>query len=274
MNRSLASACLLAASALAVFAEDDSRPKEPILPAMPAQAAWTLEFGNSAPPKNPDDSVPDKSDSSLNRITIFKDGTTFHVVSEKNIDGYREAWIVGGMVFLIVPGIDYCALVDSAIFPATDFSSSDFEYFQWLRPADYAGMDKRDGQKVFLFEADSLKRPMSARDRAEIVSVRETLREGNSLLPSTDPAEAKPQNAKQAADAGLLRALGWGPKFRAWLDPATQHPLALESGDLHIRVRYLPAPGLLTVPFSVQRRLEAIRQEQQRLQKRPTRPAR
>jgi len=268
MNRLLATTCLFAACALPAPAADESpRPKEPLLPAMPERSAWVLEFGTSkAPAKGTDDTAAEKQPNpDANKITISKDGTTYRVTSAIDVGGYREAWVIGGTVFLVVPGTDRCALVDATFFPETDFSKGDFEAFEWVRPADYTGVVDLGGQKVFGFEADSLKRPLSARESANVTAIRKSMAGDGDL--SGDPA-------KPVSDDALLHALGWGPKFNAWLDPVTQRPLALESGDLHIRVRYLPDPGPLTPPASVIQRIDAIRKEQQRLQKRPTRPKR
>lgn len=261
-------ACLLGFSAASVFrasaADEPPRPREPLLSAMPARAAWMLEFLNAGDPGNGEAGSP--LPLTANRITVFKDGATYRVVSEKSIDGCREAWVVEGLVFLLNSS-SRCALVDNFIFPCTDFSAGDFEDFQWLRLSDYAGLGDFDGKKAFVFEADSLKRPMSARDRSAVATTRQSLQGDELSLETTAPTKA-------ASDSDVLRLLGWGTTCRAWLDVATQKPLYLESGDHRIRVKYLPPPEPLALPQPIALRMEAIRKERLLLQKRPTRSKR
>jgi hypothetical protein len=269
MNRILPIACLLGLSAVSVFrvsaADEPPRPKEPLLSAMPARSAWMLEFLHAAGPKNGETGSPPPP-LTANRITVSKDGTTYRVVSEVSIDGCREAWVIDGLVFLLNSS-SRCSLVDSVTFPSTDFSTGDFEDFQWLRLSDYAGLGDFDGKKAFVFEADSLKRPMSARDRSAVATTRQSLQGDELSLETAAPGKA-------TSDSDVLRLLGWGTTCRAWLDVATQKPLYLESGDHRIRVKYLPPPEPLVLPQPIALRMEAIRKERLLLQKRPTRSKR
>jgi hypothetical protein len=243
---------------------------------MPELAAWTLEF-SGAPRKTVRDTNPTaepKPDPARNQITIARDRTVRRISSEKSIGGNREAWVVGKSVFLL--NGSRCTLVDASAFPGADFSHGDFEYFQWLRPTNCVGLVDFEGRKAFLFEEDSLKRAMTPRERANVAAARQSLSGGGELPElSLDSAEARPvQPPKEVTEADVLRQLGWGAKFRAWIDAATQRPLYLESGDLHIRVRYLPDPGALTLPPPILARLKAIQEEEARLARKPARPRR
>lgn len=271
MSSRLAAACLIAVNMLPARAtEIPPRPTEPILPPMPARAAWMLEFEGA--PRKPtvgaDSSAEAKPDPAVNRVTIFRDGRICRIVSEKTIGGYREAWIIDGNSVFLVNG-NRCVLVDASAFPCTDFSSGDFEYFQWLRPDNYVDFVDFEKRKAFVFEADSLTRPMTARERARMALFRQPSPELAGL--TSDSPEKAP---RAVSDAELLRLLGWGEKFRAWIDATTQRPLYLESGNLRIRVRYLPDPGPLTPPPPVLRRQEAIKKENAILSRKPARPAR
>lgn len=261
-NRISVIACLLGFFAAFSSSAQEIRPKEPLLSAMPSRAAWVLEFQNAADLGSGDPGSPPPPET--NKIAISKDGTTYRVVSEKSIDGCREAWVVDGLIFLLNSS-SRCALVDNFVFPCTDFDDGDFEDFQWLRLSDYAGLGDFDGKKAFVFGADSLKRSMSARDRSAVATAREML-QGDELSQETIAPK------KAASDSDVLRLLGWGTTCRAWLDVATQKPLYLESGDHRIRVKYLPPPEPLVLPQPIALRMEAIRKERLLLQKRPARP--
>lgn len=262
MNKISAIGCLLGICFVCAAPAQEVRPKEPLLAPMPARSAWVLEFQNATGPESKKEVPP-----TINRITIFKDGTTYRVTSEKSIGGCQEAWVVDGRVFLLSGDAARCALVDWSAFPCTDFSAGDFENFQWLRSTDYLGVGDLEGKKAFVFEADSLKRPMSARDRAEVSTAKQSLR-GEGLSTEEGPSTW----AKPVPDSDVLRLLGWGTTCRVWMDIATQKPLCLETGDFRIRVKYLPPPESLVLPPSIAARLEAIRKEEQLFKKRPTRP--
>jgi len=267
MNSRFASICLLAVNVLIMSATDEQpRPREPLLPAMPQQAAWVLEFSE---PAGTTEETPggdgSRALSPSNRITIAKDGPVYRVMSEKSVNGYREAWVVGGRMFLIMPDASRCALADISLFPGTDFSHGDFEYFQWLQSGNCIGMAEFEGRKTFVFETDSLKHLMSARDSSAVSNARQALHEDALSM-------EKGSSPKEAADGEVLHQLGWGATFRAWIDAVSQRPLCFESGGLRIRVRYIPFPGPLTLPPSVLQRLKEIGEEQRRLQKRSSHP--
>ena len=236
------------------------KPRDPILPRMPERSSWTIQFGRVAP-EDPNQTAPGKEALS-NRLTVTKDGTTYRVVAEKPVGGVREAWVVGSVVFLLAPDGMQCAVADSSAFPGTDFSRSDFEAFEWVSAKNFTGSGERENRRVFIFETDSLKRVLSARERGLVVDAQLALQGEDTSAPTT------------VSDEAVLQTLGWAGTVKALLDQSTQRPIFLESGAYRVQVGILSGSAALTLPTPIRERLDLIAREASALQKRPTRPAR
>lgn len=256
MNRKyvilLAAGLVLLQSAVA----QEIKPKEPILPRMPAKSAWTLEYGGGAQAAQPGQT----SDPAQNRIAITKDGDIYRLVSEKSIGGFQEAWVIRDIVYLLAPGGERCVVADATTFPASDFSRSDFEAFQWVQAKNYIGISDLDQRKVFVFEAASLQRPLSRREQSLVDGVRQSLM-----------GEETSSENRKVSDEEIIETLGWAPTFKATLDAQSQIPVSMESGAFRLRVRIGTGATSLSIPAAVQKRIEAGEQAQSR---RPTKPAR
>jgi hypothetical protein len=250
MNRYIATILGLA-SGLHFLSAQDAALKDPILPRMPDQSAWMLEFSETAPAGQP--AAP-----SQNRITVTKNGRIYRLVSEKPYGGFHEAWVIGTMVFLLTPDGGRSVVADMTAFPASDFSQSDFEPFQWVQSTNFSGVAEVEKRKAFVFQTDTLKRAMSRREQSLVAGARQALRSETS--------------SEAVSDASVLQSLGWAGTFRATIDAQTQRPLSMESGSYSVRVQILPeAPGL-SIPAAIQKRLDAMEREQKSLDRRPTRP--
>lgn len=251
---------LLAAGTLCLrtLEAQDIRPREPILPRMPERSAWILQFARTTPeapatrpPKAP----------ATTRITITKDGTTYRLVSDQPIGGSKEAWVIGQRLFLLSPDGSSCVIADPSVFPASDFSQSDFEPFEWVRSTNFSGLANLEKRMVFVFETGSLQRALSRREQSLVSGVRQT-------LGGEDPAASRQAFSEEA----VLKMLGWANSIRAMLDAETQRPVRQEYGDEVIQVYYLPDTKALAVPPPIQARLTAISRESRALERRPTRP--
>lgn len=250
----------LAALGLPLLSAQEIRPKEPMLPRMPERSSWTILFGRAAP-EEAGRNEPGKQ-ALTNRLTVSKDGTTYRVVSEKPVGGVREAWVVGSVVFLLSSDGLRCAIADSSAFPGTDFSRSDFEAFEWVSAKNFIGSSERENRRVFVFETDSLKRVLSARERGLVVDAQMALQ------------GEEPSTPVVVSDEAVLQVLGWAGTVKALLDQSTQRPVLLESGAYRVQVEILAGSPALSLPAPIRERLDLIAREASALQKRPTRPAR
>lgn len=250
---------------LEVKASDSPRPREPVLANMPDRAAWVLEFGSKPADPVPGEKPPD--DPFGGAFSITKNGKIYRVISEKSIGGYKEAWVIGSLVFLVNADASRCALVDTSAFPASDFSNGDFEHFQWINASNFIGVGELDGREVFVFETDALKRSLSSRDRAAVQGAIQGLMGAKSTNESAG-TDAAPDANVAISNEDVLRELGWGQTIRAYVDMQTQRPLLLESDKLRISVKHLPIPTALTPPAVITRRLEAIQEESKLLNRR------
>ncbi len=257
-------------------AQVDSSPlREPILPRMPARSAWTLTYSQkTAPPQSTDEAGGKVNVPSSMTATIQKDGTIYHVHYAQAVAGYTDIWSINGITLAVNSAATGVAIVSSVLFPLTDFSTGDFEDFTWVQKPYFKGKQKLGDREVLVFEADSLKRQLTARERSIISQMQNdnhTDQQG-AILDDPESAKKPPREIKPLQRDEILKTLGWDRSTLAYLDPATQQPVLLTSGDFKVSIGYLPAGQALTPPKIVIDRMVLERDKMRSFQKKSSQP--
>lgn len=218
--------------------------REPLIARMPDRSSWIIQTVNkSAPPAKP--GQPPQPPAT---VTIAKNGTTYQVRYQPPINGYKEVWSINGRVLVVLSSGTEAASVSGSMLPYTDFSASDFPDFAWLIKSDFKGKQTIQSQEVLVFETETTRRQLTAYDRARLKT--------ELSIADIEPAPSKggPDGESLSPKKGLA-TLGFGDTTQVWLDPASQRPLQLISGDRHLAIRYLPGEPQLTEPPAVVDRL-------------------
>jgi len=257
--------CLLACILpVAGAAAQETKPelREPILARMPAQSAWKLEYfegvassSDGSPPTPAEGARPHFS------VIIRKDGQTYHVRYDRDIGGYRDFWIIDGVTIALTGGRGSAAIVSPVWFPATDFSKSDFEDFQWVTAQNFAGVVEREETAFLKFQAPSTGRAFSPREQFQInAMVRER------QLAREDPENTSDTPAPERSPEGLLRqTMGWGDQIAAFLTVGQQRPVILWTGQSLVRVTIAAGGQRLNPPAAVRTRLDIEKEKLDRL---------
>ena len=183
---------LLCASAYPQAADPAATPVAPPAPPpgpliqkrAPDFAIWSIvttasvkagtKSGQTSSPRNGSDD----SQASVTRVNTSKTGK---VVRVERIDEKQQTWNVwwskGSAEILVTPDGKVAALASSNNPDApnpyhTDFSSSDFQGFEWIAASNYTGIEKYMGMNCLAFKKDLAVRADSASPRTIIVPVR------------------------------------------------------------------------------------------------------
>lgn len=235
---------------------------EPVLPRMPLQSAWKIDYfqniASSSQADVPDPAVDAKPALS---ITIRKDNQTYHLSYDREMGGYRDVWVIEGVAVALAEKNGVAAIVPSVFFPATDFSKSDFEDFEWVTAKNFTGLDSRNDVDLLKFESSSVERVLSARERFEIASLlrqQQARKEDSNENSETSPLDIRSPKC-------LKKVMGWGDSFSAWLTPGEQRPVRLWNGNTLLRVTLMPDVRNLKPPAAVLERLQIEKEKINRL---------
>jgi hypothetical protein len=194
-------------------------------------------------------------------VMIRKDGRTYHVRYDRELGGYQDIWVVDGVAVAIAGRGDNVAIVSPVFFPATDFSRSDFEDFEWVTAKSFVGVVSQQDVELLKFQESSTERTFSLRERFVITSM---LRDQQ--LQREDP-EGIPDAPAPILGPGkpLQEAMGWGDYVAACLTVGEQRPVSLWTGQSFVRVTIAPGGERLVIPAAVLGRIQSENEKLDRL---------
>lgn len=234
----------------------------PVVSRMPDRSAWKIEYFGSVPAQS-EDGCPDPDASGVKpdlAVSVKKDGNTYHVQYDRLMGGYRDVWVVNGIALAPTSTGEVAAIVPSIFFPATDFSASDFEEFEWITKENLKGTAEWRGAEVLQFEAASTNRTLSAREKFEMAAM---MRQQEMIEADPDASISKQRIRSRER---LQETMRWGDTFNAYLSVDSQRPLTQWTGDTLIRVTVQPtASSPLVLPSIVRERLELEQEKRERL---------
>jgi hypothetical protein len=272
MNKSILSAmprllgALLPLIPVTGYAQTDASPanlpelKDPVIPRMPAHSAWVVTYGQ----KSQQVEVAEGGEGAANasttassvQATITKSGAIYRITYAQPVAGYREIWSSNGVTLAINSTRTRAALVSSVLFPLTDFTRSDFDDFSWVNKSTFKEVREVKNQKLLLFQVDSLKRQLTARDAFLISQMTHNNEMEQIGLQLENPDEQNTQKEiKPLLKEKIIRNLGWDNITVALIDSESHRPLLLTSGDYQVSVAYLGTSVNLVPPALVLERL-------------------
>ena len=243
MNRPLLTAfffcCFLS------FAQSDPdtaaplRPHDPVLPRAATPASWTISYDYSSTPfgtSNPQPASPptDQRNQSGSLLTtvVEKFSRGYHESHTYRVNSASEFWLWRGTP-LFSPGEQALVIqLPQMTDLNSDYSQSDFEIVQWVGQDNFVGVVSFLGRKAFLFR---VKRNDKRKTSREILE-------------------------EQAMKAANVAPPNYGDQvISAWLDCATQLPIAYEQSDMRLTYIFNPPPAPnITPPAKFQHVLDLL----------------
>lgn len=203
-------------------------PKNPLLPRAPEFSSWTIVESLGKQKTPPESTASGGAAGKDIRCTITKTGTTYREIFTEAGLGEVTKWVVDALqIKQVVDDGRLIRIPRSRYSPDfSDYLRSDFENFEWITRETYKGVRNYEDKPCYVFEVEASKRRLTPRERSE--KIRRTQEDDEN--PETTPVTSEPSHT-----------------LTAYLDVATQLPVALREGERLTTYTFNPPP---TAPLS------------------------
>jgi hypothetical protein len=161
--RTLALTLLFLSASLSKGQDSLPPPPSPVLARLPEFASWTVTYryadegkSKASPTPTPKPNPYVFSDRKRN-LSVIKTGPVWSEQTEWTSGNRTELWIYNNLRAGIVPGTKKLALIPftAGSDESFDYRRMDFEGLDWIKPDNYRGPAKWQGQLVYFFEEGS-----------------------------------------------------------------------------------------------------------------------